>query len=97
VNITFQYFNDCPNWHTTYERLQEAIGERNDIDIIMQCVSSPDEAEAVRFGGSPTVLVDGVDPFAEGAPPAGTLACRVYQTEDGSPSVDQLRDAVRTG
>ena len=53
---------------------------------------TPEEAEAARFRGSPTVLVDGRDPFADPAAPVG-LSCRVYRTADGlagSPTVDQL-------
>ncbi len=55
-----------------------------------------DAAEAARWGmhGSPTLLVDGQDPFA--APGAATaLACRLYRGEDGrlegAPTVAALR------
>ncbi len=36
----------------------------------------------MQFRGSPTVLVDGWDPFLDPASPVG-LSCRVYRTEDG--------------
>ena len=47
--------------------------------------------------GSPTILVDGVDPF--GAPgAAASLSCRLYRNSeghaDGAPSVGQLRQAI---
>jgi hypothetical protein len=47
--------------------------------------------------GSPTLLVDGVDPFAvPGA--AANLTCRLYRDEtgdaSGAPSVAQLRHAL---
>ena len=94
MQITFQYFEGCPNWRTTYERLAEALSGV-DTTVLMQLVETTEEAEAVGFRGSPTVLVDGVDPFDDStAPPAGTLACRVYQTEDGSPTIEQLRTAL---
>lgn len=94
TEVVFQYFSGCPNWNSTHERLEEAIGDRS-MSIEMQLVESPEEAAAVDFRGSPTVLIDGVDPFADpDTPAAGTLACRVYQTEDGSPTVDQLREAL---
>jgi Alkylmercury lyase len=58
-----------------------------------------DDGEAARLGlhGSPTLLIDGVDPFAEpGQPP--TLSCRLYRDErgelSGAPSVGQLREAI---
>lgn len=94
IEISFQYFDGCPNWQTTHERLEAAI-EGLDVQLVMQLVETPEEAAEVGFRGSPSVLIDGVDPFDDSdAPPAGTLACRVYQTEDGSPTVDQLRAAL---
>ncbi len=59
-------------------------------------ITTPEEAEAAGFRGSPTILVDGVDPFARGDEPFG-LACRVFQTPDGpagSPSVEQIEVAL---
>jgi hypothetical protein len=52
----------------------------------------------VGFRGSPTVLVDGRDPFLDRDSPVGRLACRVDRTEDGlagAPTVDQLVAALR--
>lgn len=94
MQISFQYFDGCPNWQTTHQRLQDAM-EGLDVELVMQLVETPEEAAEVGFRGSPSVLIDGVDPFDDpDAPAAGTLACRVYQTADGSPSVDQLREAL---
>ena len=59
-------------------------------------VTTEEEAEAARFRGSPTILVDGEDPFAAGDEPFG-LACRVYQTPGGpagSPTPDQIEAAL---
>ncbi len=58
----------------------------------MHEVSDPDETERLRIRGSPTVMVDGADPFAEPLLPVG-LACRVYPFKNGlagSPTVEQL-------
>jgi len=94
TEIAFQYFDGCPNWQTTHDRLEEAI-EDLDLTVAMQRVETPEEAAEIGFRGSPTVLIDGVDPFADPTAPAvGTWACRVYQTEDGSPTVEQLRNAL---
>jgi hypothetical protein len=47
--------------------------------------------------GSPTLLVDGSDPFAEPEEPA-SVSCRLYRygngQVDGAPSVSQLRQAI---
>lgn len=94
MDVTLLYFDGCPNWQVADERLQEALARagRDDVRVQRRLVSTPEEAEAARFRGSPTVLVDGRDPFADPAAPVG-LSCRVYRTADGlagSPTVDQL-------
>ena len=96
IRITLQYFDGCPNWETTDHALAALLAEGWDSTVERELIDSYDQAVKQGFPGSPTVLVDGVDPFAEGEmPPA--LACRVYQTEigrAGSPSIDQLRQAI---
>lgn len=94
MHITLQYFDDCPNWGVAEQRLRLALVElgRPDQVIDYQLVESPEVAERVRFGGSPTILIDGVDPFAEPTGPAG-YACRVY-AGDAAPTVAQLRRAL---
>ncbi|MEM1333058.1 MAG: hypothetical protein AAGG08_06320 [Actinomycetota bacterium] len=54
------------------------------------------DAEATHFHGSPSIIVNGVDPFADAAAPVG-LSCRMYQTPHGpagSPTLEQLRNAI---
>ncbi|MEX0658005.1 MAG: hypothetical protein WD080_02630 [Egibacteraceae bacterium] len=95
MDVTVLYFDGCPNWQTTAARLTELAGEV-DLRIKRVRVSTPEEAAATGFRGSPTVLVDGHDPFATGTEPTG-LACRIYQTPDGpqgSPTIEQLRQAL---
>ena len=36
------------------------------VEPILELVATPEDAERLRFVGSPTVLVDGRDPFAGG-------------------------------
>ena len=55
-------------------------------------VTTPEQAQSTGFRGSPTVLVDGRDPFADPDAPVG-LSCRVYRTDAGlagAPTVEQL-------
>ena len=90
MEVQLLYFDGCPNWQETDHRLREAIAALGlDVSPVHVSVTTPEEAERWRFRGSPTVLVDGVDPFADEAAPVG-LSCRVFQTPDG------LRGATQT-
>lgn len=98
MEITLQYFDGCPSWKTSAAHLATLIGEGLDATVDYELIDSHELAIARDFHGSPTVLIDGVDPFADDNAPVG-LACRVFQTEDGyagSPTVDQLRTAIAT-
>ncbi len=97
--ITLLYFDDCPNWKIADERLAAIAAERADLRVSRHLVETLEEAERVGFHGSPSILVNGVDVFAD--PDAGVgLSCRVYRTPDGlagAPTVDQLRAALAVG
>ena len=97
MNITLLYFPDCPHWQTAHERLTELIAEGHDASVSCVIIDTDDAARAAGFRGSPTIQIDGIDPFADSAGPVG-LSCRLYPTPTGytgSPTLEQLRDAVR--
>lgn len=88
---------DCPHAGLLEERLAQVLEGRRDVLVSHQVID--DELEAARQGmrGSPTILVDGTDPFAGPGQP-GTLSCRLYRDSDGqvdgAPSVSQLRQVI---
>jgi len=93
MDITLLYFEDCPNWKVADERLTALATERPDIRVTRHLVDTAAEAERTRFHGSPSILVEGVDVFAEPGSEVG-LSCRRYLTPDGyegAPTLDQLR------
>jgi hypothetical protein len=97
MEITLQYFDDCPNWKITDQTLKDLI-DRHDLGIAIryQLIDTPEAADEHSFRGSPTVLIDGADPFLVSEAPVG-LSCRLYITENGpagSPSLDQLESAI---
>lgn len=98
MDVRLLSFTGCPDHEVAEQRLRSALTQlghdRNAIGHVL--VETPEEAEGWGFIGSPTVLVDGKDPFAAGDEPAA-LACRVYQTPQGpagAPSVEQLVAAL---
>ena len=65
MEITLQHFNDCPNWLTAMERIERVVEARGiDADVRVQLINTPEAAEAYDFRGSPTMLINGTDPFA---------------------------------
>jgi hypothetical protein len=97
VEITLQYFDGCPNWKIAAARLAEIVQDRPEMTVTPLLVETPEQADAVGFRGSPSMVVDGSDLFPDQNSMVG-LACRIYATPDGpagSPTVNQLRTALR--
>ncbi len=95
MKVELLYFDGCPNWKTADERLRELATECS-FQLGRRMVTTPEEAQIAGFRGSPTILIDGKDPFVSGDEPI-SLSCRVYRTPAGiagSPSIDQLRSAL---
>ncbi len=96
MKITLQYFEGCPNWTLAYERLIALAEDRPDIVLTRQIIDTAEEAERTGFHGSPSILIDHIDPFAGPGAPVG-LACRRYLTPEGpagAPTLDQIRAAL---
>ena len=97
--VAIRYFDGCPHWRTAYERVNEVLAEDGyeDVTVALEPVESPAYAERLRFIGSPTILLDGEDPFATDAAGGFGLSCRVYSTPGGptgAPANEQLREAL---
>ena len=98
MSVTIRYLDGCPSWQRVRERLRAAAREVGvDLDVRLEPVETLQEAQRLGLPGSPTILLEGVDPFARpGSVPA--LACRLYDTPAGPaevPTVDQLAAALR--
>ena len=96
MDVALLYFDDCPNWKVADQRLAAIAAERPDVVVTRHRVETVEQAELLRFHGSPSILVDGVDVFAD--PGAGVgLSCRVYRTPGGlagAPTMEQLHAAL---
>ena len=98
MKVTIQYFDGCPHWKLADERVRRVLegASTDDVTLEYELVNSPEKAERVGFHGSPTILVDGRDPFVTGDEPVG-LTCRVFRTEagvEGSPTEAALRKVL---
>ena len=97
MKIQLLYFDGCPHWSLLEERLTQALDSIDESTPIERVrVNSQQSAEHMHFAGSPSILVDGTDPF--GSPPSAIgLTCRVYSTPNGpagSPTVAQLVEVL---
>lgn len=97
-DVRLLYFDGCPNWRVADARLREALTAAGaDPDSVIYQKVTVEQAEAHGFGGSPTILVDGNDPFADADAPSG-LACRIYRTSSGlrqpAPAIEELQAAL---
>ncbi len=85
---------DCPNAAAFGERLAAALAGHPAAVVRRRVVGDEREAAEAGMHGSPTLLVDGTDPFAApGEQPS--LSCRLYRDASGwagpVPSVQELR------
>jgi hypothetical protein len=98
MDVEVRIVEGCPNLPVIRQRLAVALvaAGRGDVHVRLRVVRTSADAEALRFTGSPTLLIDGVDPFPERHAVVG-LSCRLYRTAagvSGSPSVEQLTAAL---
>ncbi|KUM99487.1 hypothetical protein AQI95_38895 [Streptomyces yokosukanensis] len=90
---------DCPNGPVLRERLALALVGRTDVELTEHVVDDPPEAERRGMHGSPTLLVDGRDPYAASGA-AASVSCHLCRGADGrirgAPSVEELRRVLGT-
>ena len=90
---------DCPHRAAAAALLRTALDDvgLTGTEFATAVVATAEEATRIGFIGSPTILVDGEDPFAvPGARPG--LACRIYPSPTGPtglPPLRELRQALK--
>jgi hypothetical protein len=93
VEIDLLYVQDCPNRSLARARVEHALAQTGVAARVREReVRTSEEAAQLGMRGSPTILIDGADPFADDATPA-TFSCRLYRDEavvSGAPTVEQL-------
>jgi len=98
MRVQLLYFVGCPHWALMEQRIETTLALEGIPRAIEHClIETPEDADEYSFEGSPSILLDGRDPFAASPTEVG-LTCRVYATLDGlagAPSVEQLVAAIR--
>ncbi|TDJ50493.1 MAG: DUF2703 domain-containing protein [Nitrospina sp.] len=100
--IEFFYIDDCPNHAPALELLKELMAVCDvAVPIKLVKVSTTEEARKVKFMGSPSIRIDGVDIEGNGKTTGGdfSLKCRVYKYNwvfQGVPPKKLLREAIET-
>jgi hypothetical protein len=94
MKLEVLHVTDCPNRAPMLTRLAQAT----DLPVTKREVTTDAEAATLGMNGSPTLLINGTDPFASAEQCACGVSCRLYRDREGrivpAPSVDQLRDAL---
>ncbi|WP_158633218.1 alkylmercury lyase family protein [Amycolatopsis sp. WAC 04182] len=73
---------DCPHVALLDDLLRDVLADRPEVRVVHREVTEHAQAEAEGMHGSPTLLVNGVDPFAvPGSRPS--VSCRLFRDEDG--------------
>lgn len=96
MRIDILYVTGCPNLAAARSRVQEALQDAG-ASAVVEELEILTQTDAQRFGmhGSPTILIDGHDPFRLTEEPS--LACRLYSTAatvEGAPTVAALVEVL---
>ncbi|MGH3587468.1 MAG: DF family (seleno)protein, partial [Pseudonocardia sp.] len=83
MSITLEVLHvpGCPNLAPMLQRLREST----DLPVATREIRTRTGAAGAGMNGSPTLLVDGRDPFPAAGPQEGDwgLSCRIYRDEYG--------------
>ncbi|MBI4731516.1 MAG: thioredoxin family protein [Chloroflexi bacterium] len=96
--IELLYFDGCPSWQDGLENLKAALSSEGlQAEIRLVRVESNADAARLKFLGSPSFRVDGMDLYPEERN-RYNMSCRVYATPQGikgAPTAAMLRERLR--
>ncbi len=98
MRVVIRYFDGCPSWRVAEERIRAVLGDlgSSEVTIDRERVETVEHARELEFRGSPTMLIDGADPFLDETARIG-LSCRLYRSgaaAEGAPSLAELRSVL---
>ncbi len=100
MKVEVLYFDGCPTYVAAEKAVREALAEEGiEAGVELVTVNTDEEAQRLRFPGSPTIRVDDRDLFPVPGRAEYALGCRMYATPEGlkgSPTAEMLREALTT-
>jgi hypothetical protein len=101
MELTFLYYEGCPSHDEALRRLRQVmVEERIEAEVAILRVETEEQAQRLRFVGSPTIRIDDRDIVPPPDDARYGLACRAYELEDGRisplPSLEMIRRALRS-
>jgi hypothetical protein len=98
MRIEVLYFDGCPTYRAAERTLREVLAQEDtEVEISLVAVNTVEEAQRLRFPGSPTIRVEGENLFPLPDRTGYALGCRMYATAEGlkgSPTAMMLRAAL---
>jgi hypothetical protein len=95
MKVELLFWEGCPSYPEAEALLAEVLGERGiEVPIERTEVMTQEEAEELRFPGSPTIRIDGRDVDPETASGRAALNCRIYRLPDGRVSPIPSRETL---
>lgn len=86
LHIEVERTAGCPHAAAVIQRIEDLAARRDDLHLVVVEVG-PNQPVPATFAGSPTVLIDGANPF--GGTSVDTPACALHP-----PTPDQVDDAI---
>jgi len=98
MRVEVLYFDGCPTYRAAERALRRVLAQEDtEAEVVLVAVNAHEEAQRLRFPGSPTIRVEGEDLFPIPERTEYAPGCRMYATPEGlrrSPTPEMLREAL---
>jgi hypothetical protein len=98
MRVEVLYFDGCPTYQAAEKTLRRVLAQEDtEAEVELVAVNTDEEAQELRFPGSPTIRVDGEDLFPVPDRVGYALGCRMYATPEGlrgSPTAEMVRASL---
>jgi hypothetical protein len=99
MRVEVFYVPDCPHHPTAVRQLRAVLSaEGIPVEVHEVPVTDAQSAQELKFRGSPTVRINGLDIAGESQQPESfAVTCRIYEgaKEVGLPPIEMMQRAVR--